>query len=81
LRLRLNSGGISVLLGGRLGCAGEETSLDLIGLTLRSEQMPQTIREFQIARETGPAIRLGQIDPPQPPRIELTLDEDDLSCP
>ncbi len=69
-----------MLLGGRLGCAGEETSLDLIGLTLRSEQVPQTIREFQIARETGPAIRLGQLDPLQPPRIELSLDKEDLSC-
>lgn len=81
MRLQLNSGGVSVELGGRLGCAGEETSLDLIGLTLRSEQMPQTIREFEFARETGPGIRLGQIDPPQPPRLVLTLDRDDLTCP
>jgi len=81
LRLQLNSGGVSVLLGGRLGCVGEETSLDLIGLTLRSKQMPQTIREFEFSRETGPGIRLGELDPPQPPRLELTLDRNDLACP
>ncbi len=70
-----------MLLGGRLGCAGEETSLDLIGLTLRSELMPQNFGELSLTGETGLAVKLGQLDPPQPPRLELTLDEDDLSCP
>ncbi len=81
LRLRLNSGGISVLLGGRLGCAGEETSLDLIGLTLKSKQMPQQISEFSFSREGGPGVRLGVIEPPEPPSMELSLDQEDLTCP
>ena len=80
MRLVLNSGGLSVVLAGRLGCAGEETSLLLTGLTLRSELMPQTIRELTIDQETGLGIRLGELDPPQPPRLELTLDPEDLSC-
>ena len=80
MRLRLNNGGVSVLLGGRLGCAGEETSLDLIDLTFRSEQVPQVIRELEFTREGGPGIRLGQIDPPVPPRLELSLDSEDLAC-
>ena len=80
MRLVLNSGGVSVQLAGRLACAGEETSLDLMSLTLRSELVPQTIRELTIDQETGLGIRLGQLDPPQPPRLELSLDPEDLAC-
>ncbi len=80
MRLRLNSGGISVELGGRLGCAGEETSLDLTDLTLRSELMPQLIRRFDLSREKGLGVSFGQLEPPVPPRLELSLDANDLSC-
>lgn len=80
MRLQLNSGGVSVLLGGRLGCAGEETSLDLIGLTLRTEQPPQRFSRFGISEESGPSVAMGEIEPPQAPRAVLTLDPEDLSC-
>jgi len=78
LRLRLNSGNLSVELAGRLGCAGEETSLDLTGLIFNSDRPPQTLREFRLSREEGPAVALGEISPQIPPRLELWLDKEDL---
>jgi len=68
-------------LAGRLGCAGEETSLDLTGLTLRSERMSQRLVRLDISSEKGVGIAFGFLEPPVPPRLELTLDRNDLSCP
>jgi len=67
-----------VQLDGSLGCAGEETSLSLTGLTFNSDRPPQQLSEFRISREQGPAIALGEISPQIPPRIELWLDKEDL---
>lgn len=78
MRLRLNSGNLSVELAGRLGCVGEETSLDLIGLTFNSDRQPQQLAELRVSREQGPSVALGEISPQIPPRIELWLDRDDL---
>jgi len=78
MRLRLNSGNLSVTLDGSLGCAGEETSLELTGLTFNSDRPPQMLREFRLSREEGPAVALGEISPQIAPRIELWLDKDDL---
>jgi len=67
-----------VILEGSLGCAGEETSLELTGLTFNSERPPQTLREFRFSREEGPAVALGEITPQIRPRVELWLDKEDL---
>ena len=79
MRLVLRHGNVSVELRGKLGCAGEETSLHQTGLTLTSDREPQYFLEGELSEE-GKMVRAGVITPQNPPGLTLELDEGDM-CP